>query len=42
MNHTYRLVWSEAARCYVPAPENARGRGKSKSQKIFGKKQKNL
>ena len=31
MNHTYRLVWNEAAQCLVPAPENARGRGKRSS-----------
>src|SRR5258708_7178287 len=29
MNHTYRLVWNEAAQREVPAAEAARGRGKS-------------
>src|SRR5712671_313411 len=29
MNHTYRLVWNEAAQRYVPAAESARSRGKS-------------
>ncbi|MET3440515.1 filamentous hemagglutinin family protein [Variovorax paradoxus] len=29
MNHAYRLVWSEAAHRDVPAPETAKGRGKS-------------
>ncbi|HLD67533.1 MAG TPA: filamentous hemagglutinin N-terminal domain-containing protein, partial [Pseudomonas sp.] len=29
MNHTYRLVWNDAAQRYVPAPETAKGRGKS-------------
>ena len=28
MNHTYRLVWNEAAQRYVPAAESARARGK--------------
>ena len=29
MNHTYRLVWNEAAQRHVPAAESARARGKS-------------
>ncbi|WP_053063312.1 GLUG motif-containing protein, partial [Variovorax paradoxus] len=29
MNHAYRLVWSDAAARFVPAPETAKGRGKS-------------
>ncbi len=29
MNHACRLVWNEAAARYVPAPETAKGRGKS-------------
>jgi filamentous hemagglutinin family protein len=29
LNHTYRLVWNRASRRCVPAPETARGRGKS-------------
>jgi hypothetical protein len=29
MNHTYRLVWNEAAQREVPAAEAARCRGKS-------------
>ena len=28
MNHTYRLVWKEAAQRYVPTAESARSRGK--------------
>ena len=28
MNHTYRLVWNDAAQCQVPAPETAHGKGK--------------
>ena len=33
MNHTYRLVWNEAAQRYVPAAESARSRGKSGGRK---------
>ena len=29
MNHTYRLVWNDASQRYTPAPETARGRGKT-------------
>ena len=29
MNHACRLVWNEAAARYMPAPETAKGRGKS-------------
>ncbi|AZG09120.1 filamentous hemagglutinin N-terminal domain-containing protein [Pigmentiphaga sp. H8] len=32
MNHTYRLVWNPSTQRYVPAPETARGRGKSKGR----------
>ena len=32
MNHAYRLVWSDAAARFVPAPETAKGRGKSPSR----------
>ncbi|HZW24442.1 MAG TPA: MBG domain-containing protein, partial [Gallionella sp.] len=28
MNHTYRLIWNDTLQCQVPAPENARSRGK--------------
>ncbi len=28
MNHVYRLIWNAAHGAYVPAPENAQGRGK--------------
>ncbi|TXI23200.1 MAG: filamentous hemagglutinin N-terminal domain-containing protein, partial [Roseateles sp.] len=29
LNCAYRLVWNDAAQCYQPVPETARGRGKS-------------
>lgn len=35
MNHTYRLVWSNASQRYVPVPECARGRSKSKTAKAL-------
>lgn len=35
MNHTYRLVWNQEAQRYVPAPECAKGRGKSKAGKTL-------
>lgn len=35
MNHTYRLVWSPATQRYIPAPETARGRGKTKTGKAL-------
>ena len=31
MNHTYRLVWNQEAQRYVPAPECAKGKGKTKA-----------
>ena len=35
MNHTYRLVWSDASQRYVPVPECARGRSKSRAAKAL-------
>ncbi|WP_370679931.1 YDG domain-containing protein [Comamonas sp. GB3 AK4-5] len=35
MNHSYRLVWNQEAQRYVPAPECAKGRGKSKAGKAL-------
>ncbi|MDR2297064.1 MAG: YDG domain-containing protein [Comamonas sp.] len=35
MNHTYRLVWSDASQRYVPVPECARGHSKSKTAKAL-------
>ncbi|MDG9924301.1 MULTISPECIES: filamentous hemagglutinin N-terminal domain-containing protein [unclassified Pseudomonas] len=35
MNHAYRLIWNAAHGAYVPAPENARGRGKQASGRIL-------
>ncbi|MET1115651.1 MAG: filamentous hemagglutinin N-terminal domain-containing protein, partial [Comamonas sp.] len=35
MNHSYRLVWNDATQRYVPAAENARGRGKSRAAKAL-------
>ncbi len=32
MNHTYRLVWNQESQRYVPAPECARGKGKSSAK----------
>ena len=32
MNHTYRLVWNQETQRYVPAPECARGKSKSKTK----------
>ncbi len=32
MNHTYRLVWNQEAQRYVPAPECAKGKGKSSAK----------
>ena len=34
MNHTYCLVWNDQTQRRVPAPESARGRGKSKGQAL--------
>ncbi|VUZ23164.1 Uncharacterised protein [uncultured Comamonas sp.] len=34
MNHTYRLVWNQESQRYVPAPECARGKGKSKTKAL--------
>lgn len=31
MNHTYRLVWNQETQRYVPAPECAKGKGKTKA-----------
>ncbi|MBS7350588.1 MAG: filamentous hemagglutinin N-terminal domain-containing protein, partial [Comamonas sp.] len=33
MNHTYRLVWQQATQRYVPAPECAKSKSKSKTDK---------
>ncbi|MCD2513753.1 filamentous hemagglutinin N-terminal domain-containing protein [Comamonas endophytica] len=35
MNHSYRLVWNDATQRCVPAPETARGRGKSRAAKAL-------
>lgn len=32
MNHTYRLVWNQEAQRYVPAPECAKGKGKTSAK----------
>lgn len=32
MNHTYRLVWNQESQRYVPAPECARGKGKTSAK----------
>ena len=35
MNHSYRLVWNDSTQRYVPAPETARGHGKSRTAKAL-------
>ena len=35
MNKTYRLIWNELTRCWVPVSEIARARGKKASARVL-------